>query len=118
MLVFFAFLLAIIPAIAILYPFLRRKQYQIFSRDEPAREATLSQRWDAAMSGLDSVELEWSVGDLDESEYLRLRNLYMTEAALVMKAMGGAEAENGITRAATDRRSVEQSSQGAGEGSV
>ena len=118
MLVFFAFLLAVVPAIAILYPFLRRTQYQILLRDEPTREETLSQRWDAAVSGLDSVELEWSVGDLDEQEYLRLRNLYMTEAALVMKAMGRTEVEDGITREATGRRSVEQSSPGAGEGRV
>ncbi len=87
MLVLIALLLALIPAFAVLYPFLRRRSASRGMVDEGSAEAELARRWDAALSGLKSTELEHAIGNLDETDYRWLREQYMTEAALVMKAM-------------------------------
>ena len=87
MLVLIALLLALIPAFAVLYPFLRRRSVSRGMVDEGSTEAELARRWDAALSGLKSAELEYAIGNLAETDYRSLREQYMTEAALVMKAM-------------------------------
>ncbi len=87
MLVLIALLLALIPAVAVLYPFLRRRSVSPAVVDEGSTEAELARRWDAALSGLKSTELEYAIGNLDQRDYKSLREQYMTEAALVMKAM-------------------------------
>ena len=86
MLVFIAILLALVPAVAILYPFVRRSR-QATPPDESSPQAELARRWDSALSGLQSAELEQSIGNLSTDDYEALRHRYMTEAALVMKAM-------------------------------
>ena len=86
MLVFIAILLALVPAVAILYPFVRRSR-QATPQDESSPQAELERRWDSAVSGLQSAELERSIGNLSTDDYEALRDRYMTEAALVMKAM-------------------------------
>ncbi len=87
MLVVIALLLALIPAIAVLYPFLRRRSVSTAVVDEGSTEAELARRWDAALSGLKNAELEHAIGNLAPTDYRWLREQYMTEAALVMKAM-------------------------------
>ncbi len=87
MLVLIALLLALIPAVAVLYPFLRRRSASRAAVDEGSTEAELVRRWDSALSGLKSAELEHAIGNLAETDYRSLREQYMTEAALVMKAM-------------------------------
>ena len=39
------------------------------------------------MEGLRHAELEMSVGNVDESDYLWLKQVHMTEAAMVLKAL-------------------------------
>ena len=87
MLVLIAVLLALIPAVAILYPFLRGAGRAEAAEDEGSTQAELSRRWEAALAGLKSTELEWAIGNLTRDDYSWLRQQYMTEAALVMKAM-------------------------------
>ena len=87
MLVTMALLLALVPALVILYPFLGKRARSRRLEDEGSSQAELSRRWDAAFAGLKGTELEWTIGNLAESDYSRLREQYMTEAALVMKAM-------------------------------
>ena len=87
MLVLIALLLALIPAVAVLYPFLRRRSVSRAVVDEGSTEAELARRWDAALSGLKNAELEYAIGNLAQTDYRWLREQYMTEAALVMKAM-------------------------------
>jgi hypothetical protein len=87
MLVLIALLLALIPAVAVLYPFLRRRSVSRAVVDEGSPEAELARRWDAALSGLKNAELEHAIGNLAQTDYIWLREQYMTEAALVMKAM-------------------------------
>ena len=62
MLVLIALLLALIPAIAIAYPFLRRGGE--WQDDEGAPMAELERRWDDALAGLRNAELEHAVGSL------------------------------------------------------
>lgn len=87
MLILIAILIALIPAVAILYPFLRGPRDGESFEDESSTQAELQRRWDAALGGLKNAELEWSIGTLAEEDYRWLRQQYMKEAALVMKAM-------------------------------
>jgi hypothetical protein len=86
-LVLIAVLLALIPALAILYPFLRSRTDDIVFEDEASTYSALSMRWEAAVAGIKNTELERAIGNLAEDDHRQLREQYMTEAALVMKAM-------------------------------
>ncbi len=86
MLIFIAIVLTLIPAVAILYPFLRRAR----APGSPAAASDydeLSLRWEAAIGGLKNAELEYAIGALTEDDHRELREEYMTSAALVMKEM-------------------------------
>ena len=87
MLVLIAVALALIPAIVIAYPFLRRGASREWLDDESSPMATLQRRWDAALDGIRSAELEYAIGSLAEEDYRWLRRQYMREAAVVMRAM-------------------------------
>ena len=87
MLVLVAVLLALIPAAAILYGLLRGVARAEPSEDEGSTHAELTRRWDSALAGLKNTELERAIGNLAQEDYRSLRQQYMTEAALVMKAM-------------------------------
>ncbi|MCI0440402.1 MAG: hypothetical protein L0177_14905 [Chloroflexi bacterium] len=87
MLILIAILLALIPAIAILYPFVRGRMGGEVVEDESAPQAALQRRWDSAVAGLRSAALEYALGNLAEEDYRWLREQYMLEAAQVMKAM-------------------------------
>ena len=87
MLVLIAVLLALIPAAAILYPFVFRKGLSAVFRDETSTYSELTRRWEAAIAGLKSTELEHAIGNLTEEDYRDLREQYMLEAAAIMKSM-------------------------------
>ena len=104
MLVFVVILLALVPAAAMLYPFLRTVRRGELDIDESAPHMELERRWDAAMAGLKNTELEWTIGNLTEEDYAWLRDQYTTEAALLMKAM-----DMDLERQAPSAPSAEQS---------
>ena len=87
MLILIVILLVLLPAIVVTYPLLRRSGASAPVEDEGSREAELARRWDAALDGLRSAELEHALGNLEEPDYRSIREQYMTEAALVLKAM-------------------------------
>lgn len=87
MLILIAVLLALVPAIVILYPFLHRLQRAEPLQDESSPGTELERRWDSAVAGLRNAELERAIGSLSSEDHEWLRQQYMTEAALVMKAM-------------------------------
>lgn len=87
MLVLIAVLLALLPAVIIAYPFLRRGESNEWLDDESSPAATLQRRWDAALDGIRSAELEHAIGNLSEDDYRWLRRQYIREAALVLRAM-------------------------------
>lgn len=87
MLVLIAIILTLIPALVIAYPFLRRGESSEWLDDESSLMATLQRRWEAALDGIRSAELEHAIGNLSEEDYRWLRRQYMREAALVMRSM-------------------------------
>jgi len=87
MLILIALLLAAIPAVAVLYPFVMRGRSHEWLEDEGDPMAELERRWDAALAGLRNAELEFSIGNLDNEDYVWLRKQYMRDAAMVMRAM-------------------------------
>lgn len=88
MLILITFLLVLVPASVILYPFLRKGVADDYvDGDEASTMAGLSRLWDSAISGLKNTEMEHAIGNLAVDDYVLLRKQYMTEAALVMKAM-------------------------------
>ena len=120
MLVLVALLLALLPAIAIIYPFVRRLGHDELPEDETSPEVELGLRWDAALAGLKSAELDWTIGRLAEGDYRWLRQRYMTEAAVVMKAMELEEHQQGDLLASIEHELEETrvrplESEGAGQ---
>ena len=87
MLVLVAVLIALVPAVIVLYPLARRLGSGEFDDDESSVTAELTRRWESALAGLKAAELELSIGNLSDEDYRWLREQYTTEAALVMKAM-------------------------------
>lgn len=87
MLVLIAIFLTIIPAAAILYPFIFQRGVSNVFRDETSAYSELTRRWEAAVAGLKTMELERAIGNLTESDYLALKEQYMNEAARIMKSM-------------------------------
>ena len=114
MLVLAAFLLALIPAFAIAYPFLRRAGSSVLS-DENTRDVELASRWETAVSGLRSTELEWAIGNLAEEDREWLRERYMTDAALVLKEMELDEAEEHALMATVEREMQRARTQAVGD---
>ncbi len=87
MLILIALILAAIPAVAVLYPFVMRGRSHEWLEDEGDPMAELERRWEAALAGLKNAELEFSIGNLDNEDYVWLRRQYMRDAAMVMRAM-------------------------------
>lgn len=92
MLVLIAFLLALIPAVAVAYPLVRRVGRVSLSDDE-TQDTELASRWETAITGLKNTELEWAIGNLATEDRKWLREQYMTDAALVLKEMELEEGE-------------------------
>jgi hypothetical protein len=55
--------------------------------DDSPPQTELARLWEKALSGLSNVELELALGNLSESDYHSLKEAYITDAAIVMKAM-------------------------------
>ena len=87
MLVLVAVLLTLIPLVAITYPFVRRLAQNEVLEDESSPHAELERRWESALAGLRTTEVEYGIGTLSEEDYRWLREQQMVEAAQVMKAM-------------------------------
>lgn len=87
MFILVALLIALIPAIAVLYPFIKGNASNEWLDDESSPMADLERRWESAISGIKSAELEYSIGNLEQGDYTLLRQEYMREAALVMRSM-------------------------------
>lgn len=122
MLVVIALILSLIPAAAVIYPFVRGVGRDEFADDESAPVADLMRRWDAAVASIRSTELENAIGNLDDADYRVVRRQLMTEAALVLKTMELEEAEkerllaNVRTEVREVRSRVEGVCAGDGEG--
>ena len=87
MLIFIVFILALIPSLAILYPFLRNMGRHETPQNESSLRADLERRWDSALAGLKNADLEKSLGNLSDQDYRWIREQYITEASLIMNAI-------------------------------
>ena len=93
MIVAIAIILTLAPALFILWPFIVGLRRDEFEYDEGAPQADLMRRWDAAVAGLASTELDHSLGNLSDVDYTGLRTQLMSEAADLMREMELSEAE-------------------------
>lgn len=79
--------LLVLTAAALVIPFLRRSREEAYPLDEDSPLLELERRWESAVEALKSAELEYAIGTLAEEDYRWLRQRYMREAALVLRAM-------------------------------
>ncbi|MDP6453702.1 MAG: hypothetical protein QF898_10370 [SAR202 cluster bacterium] len=93
MLIIIVLALTLIPTLAILWPFVVGVRRDEFAEDESAPVADLMRRWDAAVDGLKSSELDHAIGNLTDEDYRVIRHQMMTEAAVILKTMELEEAE-------------------------
>ena len=93
MIVTIAIILTLVPALLILWPFVMGLRRDEFEYDEGAPQADLMRRWDAAVAGLTSTELDHSLGNLSDEDYQGLRTRLLTEAADLMREMELSEEE-------------------------
>lgn len=93
MIVTIAIILTLVPALLILWPFVMGLRRDEFEYDEGAPQADLMRRWDAAVAGLTSTELDHSLGNLSDEDYQGLRTRLVTEAADLMREMELSEEE-------------------------
>ena len=86
MVIIIGILLCFVPCIAVIYPLWRKfSSMSPPPEDESSLEADLDRRWESAIDGLHSSELEYSVGTLSLEDYKELREVHMLEAAVVLK---------------------------------
>ena len=87
MVILIAVVLALIPAVAVLYPFLRQRNEVWVFDDETSPHAELTRRWESMVTGLRNTELERALGTLTEEDFLLIRERYLDDAAMLMKSM-------------------------------
>ena len=94
MVVLLSLILSIFPFILIIFPLIRKYSVSEFiPQDESSLFSDLERRWDSAIEGLRSTELERMVGNLHDQDYEWLKNIHLYEAALVLKALDLSEIE-------------------------
>jgi hypothetical protein len=108
MLVVIAVALVLIPGFAIMWPFIMGVSRDEFAEDESATTADLMRRWDAAVAGLKSAELDHAIGNMADEDYRIVRRQFMTEAAVVLKTMEleESEEEQMLTSVRSEMRAV------------
>ena len=93
MLILVAVLLALIPTVFILWPFVAELRRSEFDYDEGAPQADLMRRWDSAVANLAGAELDHALGNLSDEDHAALRQRLMAEAAAIMQEMELADEE-------------------------
>ena len=95
MLVVAAIIISLIPAILIAYPVIKKIASRTpLPEDESSLRADLERRWESALEGIRHAELEMSIGNLNEADYLWLKQVHMAEAANVLKTLEISSAAN------------------------
>jgi hypothetical protein len=86
MITLISIILCSIPAVAVIYPLWRKISSKLPPpEDESSLRADLDRRWESAIDGLHSCELEYSVGNLSTDDYRQLREVHVREATVVLK---------------------------------
>ena len=87
MTVLIAIFIALIPAIVVMYPFLRRFLSDELVFDESSPELYLMRLWENALSSIRNIEFEWSIGNLSKDDYISLRRKFILDVAVVIQNM-------------------------------
>lgn len=85
MLELIVFILALIPAAAIVYPFVRKRSESNLLESSLLPDSELNTRWEESIAGIRNTDHEWSIGNLDEPDYRWLREQYTKEAVAVLR---------------------------------
>ena len=79
-------LICLVPFSAIAYPLIRKVATKNPAPvDESSLELELDRRWQTALEGMATSEIEFMVGNLSEPDYASLRESYMVEASIVLQ---------------------------------
>ena len=79
-------LICLVPFSAIAYPLIRKVATKNPAPvDESSLELELDRRWQTALEGMATSEIEFMVGNLSEPDYSSLRESYMVEASIVLQ---------------------------------
>ena len=91
MLIFLAVLIALIPLVAIVYPFFRSHHYLQALDDSATKIDSVSLRWQALAEGVRIMDLDHELGNLGRIDYIEIRQKYLLEAEAILDEMGLSE---------------------------
>ena len=81
-----AAILAAVGRGVVLYPFFFHREDWDISESKSSPQ-NLDTRWENALAGIRNTELEHAIGSLSEKDYQVLRDIYLNEAAIIIKSM-------------------------------
>lgn len=87
MLVLIGIFLVLVPSIVILYPFFKISPEKMESSLQPSNSTDLFQKWARAIDGLKNTDLDWSIGNISQADYLSLRKQYISEATILFETI-------------------------------
>jgi predicted PurR-regulated permease PerM len=87
MLILISVVLVLVPALAIIYPFLIKNSDHSIVRNEQQDRLELQIRLDNALLGLKDLESERLLGTLSDKDYLLMKDQYLLEASMLIKSM-------------------------------
>ena len=93
MVVLVSIIICLVPALVVLYPLIKSVSSSHQLEDESSLFTELERRWESAIDGLRSADLELEIGNLEKIDYEWLKAAYTREAVLVLKAMDLAESD-------------------------
>ncbi len=54
---------------------------------QPSNSTDLFRKWARAIDGLKNTDLDWSIGNISQADYLSLRKQYISEAAILFETI-------------------------------
>ena len=88
MFVFLSIMICLLPAVAVIYPFIRRIHYKSVDIErESVRRRELEKRWEVALDELKNTEFDMEIGNLQEDDFKVIRFKQIEEAALLLRDM-------------------------------
>jgi len=88
MLVFLSILICLLPALAVIYPFIRGGCCKAVDIEgDTVRRRELEKQWEMALDELKNTEFEMEIGNLQEDDFKAIRANQIEEAALLLRDM-------------------------------
>ena len=86
MITLIASIMSALVLVVVLYPFFFHREDWDISESKSSPQ-NLDTRWENALAGIRNTELEHAIGSLSEKDYQVLRDVYLNEAAIIIKSM-------------------------------